>query len=264
MAVDAPARPPAHSPIPVRQGLRAPARLGARTWRIVESGGAISTAISALISIAAYAQFVEWQFAALGVGLLLAHELGHLIAIRREGIPSGPIVFVPFLGALVTMRGLPHALAEARVGLAGPLLGSAAAISSLVLGHATGWEPLYDAGFAATFLNLVNLLPLVPLDGGRAFAALNPCGWLSGLAGLAGFAIWNPFGFWGSVLTVGSIGLIGGRELWSRLRTWFADAPGVAEYYAVSGRAQVAVATSYLGLISVLVAALAVAPWSAT
>jgi len=64
------------------------------------------------------------------------------------------------------------ALAEARVGLAGPILGSIGSAVCLLIWRATGddfWRALAFTGF---FLNLFNLLPVIPLDGGRAMAAM--------------------------------------------------------------------------------------------
>ena len=86
------------------------------------------TAGTALISVAAYSLFWGWTFAAGFVVLIFIHEMGHVIALRREGIKASAPMFIPFMGALITSRSLgDNALAEARVGLAGPLLGSLAA-----------------------------------------------------------------------------------------------------------------------------------------
>jgi hypothetical protein len=93
------------------------------------------TAGTALISVAAYSLFWGWEFAAGFVVLLFIHEMGHVIALRREGIKSSAPMFVPFMGALITSRSLgDNALAEARVGLAGPILGSLAAAAVAVAG----------------------------------------------------------------------------------------------------------------------------------
>src|ERR687891_2407485 len=88
-----------------------------------------TTSASMLVSIAAYALIWGWQFAVGLVLLLLVHEMGHVIQLRREGIDASAPMFIPFLGALVAMKELPKdAAAEARVGLAGPVLGSLGAL----------------------------------------------------------------------------------------------------------------------------------------
>ena len=137
-------------------------------------GKYVLTAGTMLVSVGAYTLLWGWQFAALFVLLLFVHELGHAIALRREGIPTSPILFVPFLGAVIGMRGRPHdAWVEAKVGLAGPVLGSAGAAVALALAHVTGSRLLEAVAFTAFFLNLFNLLPVVPFDGGRAMAAIS-------------------------------------------------------------------------------------------
>src|ERR671915_599623 len=145
-----------------------------------------TTSASMLVSIGAYALIWGWKFAVGFVVLLLVHELGHVIQLRREGIEASAPMFIPFLGALVAMKELPKdAAAEARVGLAGPVLGSLAALVPL---------GLYALAFVGFFLNLFNLLPVLPLDGGRAMAALSPWMWMVGFGLLIGatFVFPNP------------------------------------------------------------------------
>src|SRR6202007_2313523 len=78
-----------------------------------------------LVSLAAYSFVFGWPFAAGFVVLLFVHEMGHVIALRREGIKASPPMFIPFLGAVISARSLgDNATAEARVGLAGPILRS--------------------------------------------------------------------------------------------------------------------------------------------
>ena len=105
------------------------------------------------------------------------------------------MVFIPFLGAAVGTRSLGgSALAEARVGLAGPILGTLATAALLPIAAATGddfWRALAFTGF---FLNLFNLAPVVPLDGGRAMAAMAPWMWFAGFGVMVFLAfVWpNP------------------------------------------------------------------------
>ena len=95
--------------------------------------------------------------------LLLVHEMGHVIQLRREGIDAGAPMFIPFLGALVAMKELPKdAAAEARVGLAGPVLGSLAALVPLAIYAAGGSDLFLALAFVGFLLNLFNLLPGAP------------------------------------------------------------------------------------------------------
>ena len=144
----------------------------------------LTTSASMLVSVAAYALIWGWRFAVGFVALLFIHEMGHYIQLRREGVKPSGMVFIPFLGAAVGARSLGgSALAEARVGLAGPILGSLAAAALLPIAAATDDEFWRALAFTGFFLNLFNLLPVVPLDGGRAMAAMAPWMWFVGFGG---------------------------------------------------------------------------------
>ena len=141
------------------------------------------TLATMLLSIGAYAIEWGWAFAAGFVLLIFVHEMGHAVALRREGIPAGAPVFIPFVGAFVAMQGQPRdAGVEARVAMAGPVTGSLAAW--LVLGAGLAWpQPLLVAlGHAAVLLNLFNLVPVPPLDGGRIAGAFTRTFWVIGYA----------------------------------------------------------------------------------
>src|ERR687895_1288141 len=144
-----------------------------------------SVAGTMLVSVAAYALLWGWKFAIGLVLLLFIHEMGHVLEARRQGLPTTAPMFIPFLGALITMKELPHDVwREARVALAGPILGTVGAVAFLIVGEATDRDFFTAMAYVGFFLNLFNLLPIVPLDGGRAVAALHPAFWLVGLVGL--------------------------------------------------------------------------------
>jgi|tagenome__1003787_1003787.scaffolds.fasta_scaffold20850143_2 Zn-dependent protease len=208
----------------------------------------LTTSGSMLVSVAAYSLLWGWKFAAGFVVLLFVHEMGHVIALRREGIKASAPVFIPFLGAAVWAKSLGgNALAEARVGLAGPVLGSIGAAACIPIADATGndfWRALAFTGF---FLNLFNLLPVVPLDGGRAMAAMSPWMWALGLFGvvLLAFTYPNP--------VILLIVLLAVMETWRRWRSLKSGDPTVRAYYRVRPLHRALVAAVYLGLIALLV-----------
>src|SRR3954471_2623704 len=139
------------------------------------------TLLSMLASVGAYTLLWGWRFAALFVLLLFVHELGHALQLRAEGVRAGLPIFIPFLGALIAMKEMPrNAWVEAKVGLAGPILGSAGAAGVWLAGEATNSDLLRAAAYTAFILNLFNLIPITPLDGGRAAAALHPALWIGG------------------------------------------------------------------------------------
>lgn len=205
----------------------------------------LATFGSAFVSIAAYALLWGWPFAAGFVALLFLHELGHVIQLRREGVKASAPMFIPFLGAVITARSMgDDAAAEARVGLAGPIMGALASLVPLVIWLATGsdfWRALAYVGF---FLNLFNLLPVLPLDGGRAMAALSPAIWLVGLAALVAIAIVFPNPILFLIL------IFGGVESWRRWRG--RNTPQARAYHAIPTRTRVLVAATYLGLAAAL------------
>lgn len=205
----------------------------------------LTTFGSMLVSIAAYGLLFGLPFAAGFVLLLLLHEIGHVIQLRREGVRASAPMFIPFLGAVISAKSMgKDAAAEARVGLAGPVLGTVASLVPLAIWLLTGsdfWRALAYIGFV---LNLFNLLPVVPLDGGRAMAALSPAVWLVGLAGLVALAILYP------TPIVFLILLFGGMESWRR---WKVRAtPEGRSYYAIPGRTRLLIGTTYLGLAAAL------------
>jgi Zn-dependent protease len=207
----------------------------------------LTTAGTALVSVAAYSLFWGWEFAAGFVVLIFIHEMGHVIALRREGIKASAPMFVPFLGAVIAARSLgDNALAEARVGLAGPLLGSLASAIVAVVGLATH-SGLFEAlGYIGFFLNLFNMLPVVPLDGGRAMAAMAPWMWFVGFGVLVVLDIVVP----NPILLI--VTLFAGYELYRRWQRRRNPTAGQLAYYKVSPRNRLLVGAVYVGLIAAL------------
>jgi Zn-dependent protease len=205
----------------------------------------LGTAASMLVSVAAYALIWGWKFGAVFVLLLLIHEVGHVIQLRREGVPASAPMFIPFLGAFVAMKELPKdAAAEARVGLAGPVLGSLGCLIPLAIWQATGSDFWQAATFIGLFLNLFNLLPVLPLDGGRAMAALSSWIWAIGFVLFLGVLVIFP----NPILIL--IVIFGGMETWRRWK--LRKTPGARAYNRVAPRQRLLIGLTYLGLVIVL------------
>jgi Zn-dependent protease len=174
--------------------------------------------------------------------------MGHVIALRREGVEASAPVFIPFMGALVWAKSLGgNALAEARVGLAGPILGTIGAAACLPIAAATGSDLWTALAFTGFFLNLFNLLPVTPLDGGRAMAALAPWMWFVGLGAIVVLALTFPNPI---ILIIALVGAFDVYGRWTRRRR---GGEGAREYYAVRGRDRALVGLVYLALIALLV-----------
>jgi Zn-dependent protease len=209
----------------------------------------LATTGSMFVSIAAYTVLWGWQFAVGFVALLFVHEMGHVIQLRREGLKASAPMFIPFMGAVISARSLgDDALAEARVGLAGPILGSLGAAACIAIWHATGNDLFRALAYIGFFLNLFNLLPVVPLDGGRAMAAMAPWMWFVGFAALIPLLFVFPNPIFLIIL------LFAGRETWVRWQRRRQGGAREEAYYKVRPLDRALVAAVYLALIGLLVA----------
>jgi Zn-dependent protease len=184
-----------------------------------------------------------------GIGLiylLFIHEMGHVWEARRQGLPVSSPVFIPFLGALITLKQMPHnAWREARLAIAGPLLGSAGALALYLAGVAWDSRPLKALAFLGFLINLFNLLPVIPLDGGRITAALHPALWFLGFLALVGLVIVRP----NPILIL--ILIFAAMELWRRWQ--MRRFPEMQEYYRVRPEQRVIMGVLYFGLAVLLV-----------
>ena len=205
--------------------------------------GKFKTFISMLISIWAYAMFWGWSFAAGFVALIFVHEMGHVLALRMMGIRASAPMFIPFVGAHIVMRQMPKdAFAESVAAYGGPLLGTIGAMVCAAIGVATGnlfWYALASSGF---LLNLFNLLPISPLDGGRIIGVISPKIWVLGLlAALVLFYLtWSP------ILIL--ILILGSYQVYSSFKKSKTER---ARYYKVSLGKRAAMGAAFLLLLAV-------------
>ena len=132
------------------------------------------TFLSMFLSLGVYWAAFGWKFAAGLIASIYVHEMGHVAALHRLGIRASAPMFLPGLGAVVRMQQYPvDAREDARVGLAGPLWGLAAALVAAAvffLTQAPIWGAIARVG---AWINLFNLVPIWQLDGGRGFRALS-------------------------------------------------------------------------------------------
>ena len=127
----------------------------------------------ALASFAAYAFLLTWQFAVIIVGMLVIHECGHLRCMKHYGMKTRGIYLIPLLGAAaVAEDDFPSRRAEATIALAGPLTGAVLAAGTGLVYFATRNGTFAAAAAWMALVNLFNLLPVVPLDGGRVVKSI--------------------------------------------------------------------------------------------
>jgi Zn-dependent protease len=201
---------------------------------------------SMFVSAAVYVWIGGWWFGIGLIVLLFVHEMGHVIEARHQGLPVSAPMFIPFLGAMITMKEMPQdAWREARVGIAGPLLGSAGAAVIYIAGVAYDSQHLKALAFLGFFINLFNLLPVSPLDGGRIVAAIHPAMWLIGVLGLLALVILRP----NPILIL--ILLVAASETWHRWK--MRKLPEIQAYYRVEPHRRLIMGLLYFGLAAALV-----------
>jgi Zn-dependent protease len=201
---------------------------------------------SMFVSAAFYVWLGGWWFGIGLVVLLFVHEMGHVLEAKNQGLPVSAPLFIPFMGALITLKQMPHnAWREARLAIAGPLLGSAGALAIYIAGVAFDSRALKALAFLGFFINLFNLLPVVPLDGGRISAALHPALWLVGFLALLGLVFYRP----NPILII--ILIFSASELWRRWQT--RRYPEMQEYYKVRPHQRLIIGVLYFGLAVLLV-----------
>ena len=197
-----------------------------------------------LLSVIAYAFIFGWWYAVGFVALIFVHEMGHYVAARHKGLDVGAPTFIPFVGAWIALKDQPHnAETEAYVGLAGPLVGTLGALVCYLSARSYDSNLLLALAYAGFFINLFNLIPLSPFDGGRITAVLSPRVWLLGVPILAAIFFYRP-----SPMLV-LVGLLAAPQV---VKAWKYDprAPENAIYYTTSLETKL----SY-GLFYVLLAA---------
>jgi Zn-dependent protease len=150
------------------------------------------TSLSMLTMVWFEAQRTGAWFAVGFVLMILVHELGHGYAMKRRGVEAGWPIFIPFFGAMISMKSTPRDRdTEADIAYGGPFAGTMVALLSAALGLALGSRPFLALAYTGFFLNLFNLTPISPLDGGRVAQAFSRRAWIIGAVLLAGIFLWT-------------------------------------------------------------------------
>ncbi len=213
---------------------------GAKLGKLLTTGGTM------LISVVVYAFIFGWRYAVGFVGLLFVHEAGHYIAARQRGLQVGAPTFIPFVGAWIQLKDMPHdAETEAYVGLGGPLLGTVGALVVYWLGKSYSAPWLLAVAYSGFFLNLFNLIPLSPFDGGRITAVLSPRVWLVGVPVLAALFLYRP-----SPMLI-LIAFLAAPQVWKAIK-YRSDSPEAQTYYAVKTSIKLEYGAYYLLLLAFL------------
>jgi Zn-dependent protease len=213
---------------------------GLKWGKLATTGGTM------LLSLAVYATIWGWPYAAGFIALMFAHEMGHYVAARQCGLNVGAPAFIPFVGAWINLKEQPRDVrTEAYVAVAGPLVGTISAVAIYLWSRWTGSALLLAIAYAGLFLNLFNLLPVSPLDGGRITAIISPRVWLIGAPVMLAMVLYRP----SPVLAI--IAIIAFPQL---IKAWKYDpkAPENLAYYGVPLQTKLEYGVLYLALTAYL------------
>lgn len=218
-------------------GLFAAGKLG----KLFVTGG------SMIISMFVYSLTFGWQYAVGFVLLIFFHEMGHYLAARNKGLDVGAPMFIPFVGAWIQLKDMPHNVhTEAYVGFAGPLVGTLAAIVCYWIARETDSQLMLALAYSGFMLNLFNLIPISPLDGGRITAIISPKVWLFGVPLLVALFLYTP-----SPMLI-LIAILAFPQLKAALKKDGGASDLPEGYYAVDINVRVNYAVFYLGLAGFL------------
>jgi len=199
-----------------------------------------------LLSVFVYALIYGWWYAVGFVLLILVHEMGHYTAARSRGLNVGAPTFIPFVGAWIELKDLPHDVeTEAYIGIAGPFIGTLGALLCYFLARNYGSNLLLALSYAGFFINLFNLIPISPFDGGRITAIISPRMWFLGVPVLVAMFVIMP----SPILIL--VALMAAPQL---MKAWKYDpqAPENAAYYGVPVNTKIEYAIYYLLLLTFL------------
>ena len=210
-------------------------------------GKLVPTVLSLVLAVGVYTLVFGWRYAVGIVAMLLIHEMGHYIAARHRGLKVRLPMFIPFAFAWTTLEDVPHdAETEAYIGLGGPMLGTVGAIGAWWLAQSTDATWLLAVASTGFFLNLINLIPLPPLDGGRITTVLSPRIWLLGVP-IIGILLWYQF----SVILL-LIAILALPHVIAAFRFDPSSSPEAQRYHDVSARTRWEYGLIYVSLIAFL------------
>lgn len=142
--------------------------------QLFKLGSMGGTLVSMALMAWVYASSYGWYFAVGFVALIFVHEMGHFLVAREEGVEVSAPVFIPFLGAFISMKGKPdNAEVEGKIAIAGPLAGTLATFMTAVGWMLTGNDLLKGLVYINLIITLFNLIPFGFMDGGRVASAIS-------------------------------------------------------------------------------------------
>ena len=210
-------------------------------WKFVAASKFLLTGGTMLLSIVLEAFVYGWPIAVGIVLLIFVHECGHAWAGKRLGRPIGNMVFVPFMGAAVMIGRGKNVREDAYIGIMGPVVGTLGGVACVAIGFLTGQNFWFVLAQLCFFMNLFNLIPTAPLDGGWIAPIFSPKLLALGLVLLLPVAFLNPLVL---LLALGSVPRI--------VAGWKTNGRDDPYFSVVTARDRWQFGTAYLGLAAFL------------
>ena len=207
------------------------------------------TVISFAVSLAILAFLLGSIYMAVGfIVLLFVHEMGHYVAAKHKGLKVSPPVFMGPMGAFISMDEQPaNARVEAYMAFAGPLAGTIGSIIATIVGLKLGSHELLQVAQWSYWLNLFNLIPLAPLDGGRVSMAIDRRMWILGVPLLAYVIFSMPLGGFGMIVV-----FLIATNAWQDIQMRKVMAAQQPSYFDVGFNTRVGYAAAYIALAAFL------------
>ncbi|UTF60465.1 metalloprotease [Gilvimarinus sp. DA14] len=140
-------------------------------FKLIKSAGALKAALAGT-ALAGWAWLFNLEVAICIIAALFIHEFGHVMAMRQCGLKVKGIYLIPFLGGAAVSEQAKTRWQDYKISMAGPIVGGAGAVAGWLAWLLTGNQTLAIFAAVSLLLNIFNLLPIVPLDGGQAIKAI--------------------------------------------------------------------------------------------
>ena len=173
--------------------------LAALAFKLLKSAKVIKVVLAGA-SVAGYAWLFSFEFALVLIACLVAHEYGHVKAMQYFGIKTKGIYLIPFVGGLaVSDDKINTRWQDVVISIMGPCFGLFMSLGCWLLYAITDLELFAGAAVLSSLLNLFNLLPILPLDGGHilksiSFSMRTWVGLAACVAGI-GLGLWVSYTF---------------------------------------------------------------------
>ncbi len=210
---------------------------------------ALKTSLSMILMIVVYTVFFGWKFAVGIVFMIFVHEMGHVLACLWYGVQVRAMMFIPFIGAYVQHEP-GNAWLNAKIAYGGPLAGAMISWAGIVLAHHYQADWIMALASVSFLFNMINMIPVPPLDGGSICAAVSPWFWFLGMIALGFVLIY--FNSWITATLI--IVMVCFITLPRIQETFFGEqTEEMQEYYATHLSNRLIMALLYLILLAALV-----------